>query len=163
MPVFCLMILIGISRKCETFEISSSRVTFLTSSRLAFSKKNLQPELSSFILKTLGCFSKVLIVFTIGSSYFWKLHSFSVKLGFTVFQKGLLSVILFTLRLLSKFLFVFLIRLARKFLCLLYVNSLRTEFSFLDLLKRRVRTIIAFRTLLLIKGAWLGLIYFSFK
>ena len=61
------MILVGMSRTWEAFEISSSRVTFLASSRLTFSKENLQPELSSFILRMLGCFSKVLIAFSIGS------------------------------------------------------------------------------------------------
>ena len=61
------MILVGISRSWEAFEISSSRVTFLTSSRLTFSKENLQLELSSCILRMLGCFSKVLIAFSIES------------------------------------------------------------------------------------------------
>ena len=67
MLVFCLMMLVGISRSWEAFKMSSSPVTFLTSSRLTFSKENLQPEFSSFILRMLGCFSKVLIVFSIGS------------------------------------------------------------------------------------------------
>ena len=133
------MILVGISRSWEALEISRSRVTFLTSSRLTFSKKNRQREFSSFTLKMLGCFSKVLIAFTIGSLCSleiserlmlrpptipsnkterfhqlqflpkWLYHFqqvlfvssfsvFSVKLGFTVFQKDL-SVIQFTLRL----------------------------------------------------------------
>ena len=64
---FYLMIMVGISRSWEAFVISSSRVTFLTSSRLTFSKENLQPEFSFFILRMLGCFSKVLIAFSIGS------------------------------------------------------------------------------------------------
>ena len=66
MAAFCLIILVGISRSWEAFEISSSRISFLTSSRLTFSQENLQQEFSSFILRMLGCFSKVLIVFTIG-------------------------------------------------------------------------------------------------
>ena len=37
------MILVEISRSWEAFEISLPRVTFLTSSRLTFSKENLQP------------------------------------------------------------------------------------------------------------------------
>ena len=64
---FCLMILVEISRSWEALEIFSYRVTFLTSSRLSFSKENLQPEFSSFILRMLGCFSNVLIAFSIGS------------------------------------------------------------------------------------------------
>ena len=51
----------------EAFKISNSRVTFLTSSRLTFSKKNLQPEFSSFILTMLECFSKLLFAFSIGT------------------------------------------------------------------------------------------------
>ena len=53
---FYLMILVGISRSWEAYEISSSRVTFLIFSRLTFPKENLQPEFSSFILRMLGCF-----------------------------------------------------------------------------------------------------------
>ena len=45
------MILAEISRSWEAFEISLPRVTFLTSSRLTFSKENLQPEFS-YIEKT---------------------------------------------------------------------------------------------------------------
>ena len=59
------MILVGISRTWEAFEISSSQV--LSSSRLIFSKENLQSEFTSFILRMLGCFSKVLITFSVGS------------------------------------------------------------------------------------------------
>ena len=66
------MILVGISRSWEAFVISSPRVTFLTSSRLTFLKENLQPEFSFFILRMLGCFSKVLIAFSIGS--LWSLE-----------------------------------------------------------------------------------------
>ena len=51
----------------EAFEISSSLVTFFTSLRLTFSKGNLQPEFSFFILRMLGCFSKVLMALSIGS------------------------------------------------------------------------------------------------
>ena len=61
------MILVGITRSWEAFEIPSYWVTFLISSRLTFSKENLQPELSYFILIMLGCFPKVLITFSIGS------------------------------------------------------------------------------------------------
>ena len=58
------MILVGISRSWESFEISGSRVTFLIPSRLTFSIENLQtysienqqPKFSSFILRMLGCF-----------------------------------------------------------------------------------------------------------
>ena len=137
MSAFCLMILVGISRSWEAFQISSSQVTFLKSSRLTFPKENLQPEFSSFILIMLGCFSKVLIAFSIGSLYsleisqrlmlrpstirpkdfhnfvyfrnscitfneyyFSSFSVFSVKVGFMVYQKDLLSVIFFTLRLL---------------------------------------------------------------
>ena len=139
MSAFFLMILVGTSRSWEALEISSPRVTFLTSSRLTFSKQNLQPELSSLILRTLGCFSKLLIAFTVGSlcslkiyleisqllilrpstlpskqdrkisatsfssemvvlSSFSSFSVFSVNLGFTVFPKDVLSVILLTLR-----------------------------------------------------------------
>ena len=139
MSAFFLLILVGTSRSWEALEISSPRVTFLTSSRLTFSKQNLQPEFSSLILRTLGCFSKLLIAFTVGSlcslkiyleisqllilrpstlpskqdrkisatsfssemvvsSSFSSFSVFSVKLGFTVFQKDVLSVILLTLR-----------------------------------------------------------------
>ena len=70
---FCLIILVGIFRQIlkellfrEAFEISSSRVTFLTSARLTFLKENLQPEFSSFILRMLGCFLKLLFAFSIG-------------------------------------------------------------------------------------------------
>ena len=139
MSAFFLMILVGTSRSWEALEISSPRVTFLTSSRLTFSKQNLQPEFSCLILRTLGCFSKLLIAFTVGSlcslkiyleisqllilrpstlpskqdrkisatsfssemvvsSSFSSFSVFSVKLGFTVFQKDVLSVILLTLR-----------------------------------------------------------------
>ena len=61
------MILVGISKSWEAFVISSSRVTFLTSSRLPFSTQNLQPEFSSFVLRMLGCLSNVLIAFSIES------------------------------------------------------------------------------------------------
>ena len=55
------MILVGISRSWEAFEISGSRVTFLIPSRLTFSIENLQtysienqqPKFSSFILRML--------------------------------------------------------------------------------------------------------------
>ena len=61
---FCEMILVGISRSWEAFEISSSQVTFLIPSRLTFSIENLQtysienqqPKFSCFILRMLGCF-----------------------------------------------------------------------------------------------------------
>ena len=79
-----------------------------------------------------------------------------------VFQKDLLSVILFTLRLLIKFLFVFLISMAQKLRYLLYTISLINESSLIKLLRRWIWTIINFRTLLFMKGAWLCQIFFSF-
>ena len=72
MSAFCLVILVGPSRSLEAFKIFSSQVTFVTSSRLKFSMENLLPEFSSFILRMLGCFSKVLIAFTIKSLFNFK-------------------------------------------------------------------------------------------
>ena len=63
---FCLIILVGICRCWEASVISSSRVTYLTPWRLTFLKENLQQTMfSSFTLRILGCFSKVLIAFNI--------------------------------------------------------------------------------------------------
>ena len=43
------MILVRTSRRYEAFKMSRSKVTILTSSRLTYSKQNLQSEYSSFI------------------------------------------------------------------------------------------------------------------
>ena len=89
-------------------------------------------DFCNFVFFRKGC---IISISTIFSSFSF----FSVKLNFKVFQKDLLSVILLTLRLLLKFLFVFLISLTKILRCLLYANSLRNKFSFLNLLRRRVR------------------------
>ena len=67
MSAFCLMILVGISKSWEVFEISSSRVAFWTSSGLIFLKENLHAKFNCFLLRMLGCFSKVLSAFSIES------------------------------------------------------------------------------------------------
>ena len=61
------MKLVGISRSWEVFEKSNSRVAFWTSSGLIFLKENLHAKFNSFLLRMLGCFSKVLIAFSIES------------------------------------------------------------------------------------------------
>ena len=95
-------------------------------------------------------------VITLSSStrtIFSSLRILSIKLGFILFQKCLLSVTFFPLRLLQQSFFDLLRSLTHQLRCLLYANWFSGQLNFLSLLRRRVRVIIALGSSLFINTA----------
>ena len=83
----------------------------------------------------------------------------SVKNGFTIFHKVLLSVMALASILLKKFFFSLLIKLSQRLRCLLYAFLSMSFFVFQNLFLRRYIFMISLFSFLFIKGAWFAQTY----